>query len=58
MAGYYAYFVGADGRLVKRVAIACDDDNEAKGVAKQLVDDHAIELWHEARMIATFEPEK
>jgi hypothetical protein len=56
MAGYYAYFVGADGRFTKRVAIVCDDDEEAKGLAKQMVDGHAIELWQETRMIATFEP--
>jgi hypothetical protein len=57
MAGYYAYLVGADGRFIKRVAIVCDDDEEAKGVAMQMVDRHAIELWHESRMIATFEPD-
>jgi hypothetical protein len=27
-------------------------------LAKQMVDGQAIELWHEARMIAAFEPEK
>ena len=58
MAGYYAYFVGADGHLIKRVAIVCDDDEDAKGIAKKMVVDQAIELWHEARMIATFEPKK
>jgi hypothetical protein len=36
----------------------CEDDEEAKRVTKQMVDGHAIELWQEARMIATFEPEK
>jgi hypothetical protein len=58
MPGYYAYLIGDDGRFEKRVAIVCDDDEEAKGLAKQMVDGHAIELWHEARMIVTFEPEK
>ena len=58
MPGYYAYVIGVDGRISKRVAIVCDDDEEAKRVAKQMVDGHAIELWQEARMIATFEPEK
>jgi hypothetical protein len=36
----------------------CNDDEETKRVAKQMVDGHAIELWQEAREIATFEPEK
>ena len=30
MAGYYAYLIGVDGRISRRVAIACDDDQEAK----------------------------
>jgi hypothetical protein len=57
MPGYYAYLIGHDGRISDRVVIECSDDEEAKRVAKQMVDGHAIELWHEARMIATFEPE-
>ena len=58
MTGYYAYFIDVDGRISKRIAIVCDDDEEAKQFAKEMVDGHAIELWQEARMIATFEPEK
>jgi hypothetical protein len=44
MAGYYAYLIGVDGRVSKRVVIACDDDEEAKRFAKQMVDGHALEL--------------
>jgi hypothetical protein len=57
MPGYYAYLIGDDGRISKRFAIVCDDDEEAKRAAKQMVDGHAIELWQEGRKIATFEPE-
>jgi len=56
MPGYYAYFIADDGRISKRVALVSDDDEEAKRFARQMVDGHAIELWQEARMIATFEP--
>ena len=56
MADYYAYLIGIDGRISKRVPIVCDDDEEAKRFAKQMVDGHALELWQEARKIATFEP--
>ena len=35
MAGYYAYLTGVDGRVSKRVAIVCEDDEEAKRFAKQ-----------------------
>jgi hypothetical protein len=58
MPGYYAYLIGHDGRISQRVELVREDDEEAKRVTKQMVDGHAIELWQEARMIATFEPEK
>jgi predicted dinucleotide-binding enzyme len=58
MSGYYAYLIDVDGHSAKRVGIVCGDDEEAKGLAEQMVDGHAIELWHEARMIAAFEPKK
>jgi 3-deoxy-D-manno-octulosonate 8-phosphate phosphatase KdsC-like HAD superfamily phosphatase len=58
MPGYYAYFIALDGCISKRVALVSDDDEEAKRFAKQMLDGHAIELWQEARMIATFEPEE
>ena len=56
MKGYYAYVLGEDGHFTNRVQIICDDDEEAKRCAKRLVEGSAIELWHEARFIATFEP--
>jgi hypothetical protein len=56
MSGYYAYFTGDDGHIVNRVTIIAANDEEAKEQAKQLVDGHAVELWQEARKIATFEP--
>ena len=54
----YAYLIGHDGRISKRVTIMCDDDEEAKRVSRQMVAGHAIELWQEARKIALFELEK
>jgi hypothetical protein len=57
-AGYYAYIIGDGGHIRNRVEIICDDDEAAKRHAKQLVDGHAVELWQEARMIATFQPEE
>jgi ribosome-associated protein YbcJ (S4-like RNA binding protein) len=36
----------------------CDDDEEAKRRTKQMEDGHAIELWQQARKVASFEPEK
>ena len=57
MPGYYAYLLAPDGHISKRIDLICEDDDVAKSAAKQMVDGHAIELWQEARMIATFEPE-
>jgi hypothetical protein len=58
MRGYYAYIIGGDGHIMGRVQVVCDDDTEAKRLAKQLVDGHAVELWQEARIIERFEPEE
>jgi len=51
-----AHLIDADARIAKREVIMCDDDEQAKRVAKQLTFSLAMELWQEARMIATFEP--
>lgn len=56
--GYYAYIIGDDGHIQNRVEIDCDDDKEAVRCAKRLVDGHAIELWQEARRIATLQPKE
>jgi hypothetical protein len=58
MVGYYAYIIGDDDHVAGRVQVICRNDDEAKRLAKQLVDGHAIELWQEARMIERFEPKK
>jgi len=58
MDGYNAYFIGEDGHFTNRVQIICNDDEEAKRCAEQLVDGSAIELWHGGRMIASFEPNR
>jgi hypothetical protein len=43
MAGYYAYIIGDDDRIASRVDVICANDDEAKRLAKQLVDGHAVE---------------
>ena len=53
--GYYAYVIGDDGHIQNRVEFVCSDDEEAKRCAKRLVDGHDVELWQEARRVATFE---
>ena len=57
MSGYYAYFTGDDGHITSRVTVLAVNDEEAKRLAKQSVDGHAVELWQEGRQIAIFNPE-
>jgi hypothetical protein len=52
--GYRAFLLGPDGHVVFRVDIHCDTEEEAKQPAQLLVDGHDVELWKEARKIATF----
>jgi hypothetical protein len=47
MPGYDAYLIGRDGHIKDRHVIVCDDEEEAKRRAKQLVDGHAVELWEQ-----------
>lgn len=54
--GYYAYVIGEDGHVRNRINVVCDNDEEAKRCAQQLLDGQAIELWQEARRVATFQP--
>jgi len=57
MLEYRAYLLGRDGQIMDRVDLVSGDDESAKERAKQMVDGHWIELWHEGRRVATFEPE-
>jgi len=56
MHGYRAYIIGHDGHIQDRIDLFCENDDDAKERAKQLVDGHAVELWDQARKIARFEP--
>ena len=51
---YRAYIMGPDGHIENRVELQCDHDDEAVGLAKQLVDGHDVELWQLDRHIETF----
>jgi len=56
MLDYRAYIMGPDGHVQSRVDLRCDDDVEALRLAKQLVDDHDVELWQLDRKIETLKP--
>lgn len=56
MFDYRIYFLGANGRISRAVAFACEDDAEAIELARQHTHEHAMELWQQARMVQRFEP--
>ena len=55
---YRAYVIGADDHIINRVDIRCSDEEEARRLAKVVVDGHAVELWQAGRFIERFEPEQ
>jgi len=57
MEEYRAYIIGRLGHIINRVDILCSDENEARQLAKRVVDVHAVELWQAGRFIERFEPE-
>lgn len=55
MPDYRIYFIKPGGRLAgPPKVISCNDDDEAKTVARQFVDGLDIELWEGARVVAKF----
>ena len=54
---YRAVQVGDDGHVFLRTDLFCDNDEDAKERARQLVDGHAVQLWDGACMLAKFEPD-
>jgi hypothetical protein len=55
---YRAYLIGADGVIIRRVDLGCEDDETAQARAKVLVDGHDVELWDGARKIAEYKTPK
>jgi hypothetical protein len=55
MLEYKAYWLDQSGRITGRIALLCENDEDAKRQAAALVGIHAIELWSRDRRIATFD---
>jgi hypothetical protein len=58
MSQYRAYIVGIDGQVIRAIELVCSNDDSAKEYAKQLVDDHDVELWQGDRRITSFKQTK
>jgi len=52
---YRAFQMGPDGHVVFRIDLFCDNDDDARKQAKQLIDGHPVELW-DGKCLHRFEP--
>ena len=53
---HYTYIILRDRHVEQRIDVICENDNEAKCRAEQLLDSHAIEIWQDARWVITLRP--
>jgi hypothetical protein len=53
---YRLYTIGNDNQLTGRIEMACQDDEAAKLLARQMVNGRAAELWCGTRMVAVLKP--
>jgi hypothetical protein len=55
MTHYRAYIIGSDGHIARAIDLHCENDDDAKLHARQLVDGHDVELWRGEQRLAMFE---
>ena len=54
MPNYRAYLMDDDGHVMSALNLSCLDEDAAADTAKQLADDHDVELWQFDRLVAVF----
>ena len=54
MVEYRAYIMTDDDHIIRAIGLECPNDDAAKKRAKELADDHNVELWQLGRKVATF----
>lgn len=58
MPGYRVYILTESNMIVgASKVISCDNDADAIGQARKMLDSHALELWAGSRKVARFDPE-
>lgn len=57
VASYRVYFLNGQGRIMRAIDLACDNDEQAVAEARRLSSGQAVELWERARLIGRYEPE-
>ena len=48
---YYAYILGPDGHIRRRIDFAADNDHAALEWAGHLIEDDEIEVWSGAKIV-------
>jgi hypothetical protein len=54
MQHYRTYFLDENGHISNAIDMECTDDEQARECAKKFVSGLDAELWHEDRLIATY----
>jgi len=54
MQHYRAYFLDENRHISNAIDMECTDDEQARECAKKFVSGRDAELWHEDRLIATY----
>ena len=54
---YHVFELTAEGQAIARIDLHCENIEDAKERAKQLVQDRPVELWDGPVRIARFTPE-
>ena len=54
MQHYRAYFLDDSSRIFSVVDLHCDNDEQAREQALELVERHEVELWQGERFVARF----
>jgi hypothetical protein len=58
VAEYRAHTIGKDDQIISFRSFTCYSDTEAAVLAKQIVDDHAVEIWSGERFVAMVKAKK
>jgi hypothetical protein len=58
MTYYRAYIIGDDGHFLKAFPLDCANDGVAMEKAKNLVENHNVELWDHDRKVASFKAKR
>ena len=57
MAEYRVYTIDSDGHITRSTPLICEEDSEAMEKARQISNDHTLEIWSGKRFVARLYPD-